>query len=264
EEESRSFARSGFRPNAAAVGFDNTFADGKSDTRAGYRAVVQALEDTENALAFVRLKAAAVVADGEPPMATLALGGDMNSGRLFLTAILDRVADQILENTHDLGGMRVNFGQRIVGHGRAALANSRRQISKSGLQRIFAIGRSPGQFALSRQARISQQILNQALHLPGALRGIFQEFLTLLPKPVPVALPEKLRIAHYGPQRLLKIMACDVSELLQVGIRSCQCFHMPRQRLFGGFSILNIGGSAGPVERFAALVQDRHSARLEP
>src|SRR5947209_2114816 len=115
-------ARFRFGPDAPAVALDHLFADGQPDARTRVLlAVVQALEDQENALGVLRLDADAVVAHPKEPVTVLAAGADVDPGRLAVLAELDGVAEQVLEQLQQLGLLGRDGGERVGRHLRAAL-----------------------------------------------------------------------------------------------------------------------------------------------
>src|ERR1035437_9994628 len=99
------------------MAIDDLLADRQAD--AGARipsASVQALEDLENAFEILRIDADAVVLHPEDPAPLLGPGADMDLQGL-LTVELQGVADEVLEELHELSGIHGEGGQRIVGHG---------------------------------------------------------------------------------------------------------------------------------------------------
>jgi hypothetical protein len=75
----------------------DALADRQADARSGIIfAVVQALEDDENALEILGVNADSVVGYREDPVLLIFLDTHMDLGR-FLTVKLDSVPDQVLE-----------------------------------------------------------------------------------------------------------------------------------------------------------------------
>src|SRR6266487_5806118 len=84
EVKGRSLAGLGFHPNLAAVAFDDFFAKGKSNPRAGILlAGVEALKEEEDALEIFGGNADPIVLNGELPFLPLALDSNLDSGRLL-------------------------------------------------------------------------------------------------------------------------------------------------------------------------------------
>ena len=114
EGEGRTLAGFGFHGDAAAVALDDLLADGQADARAGILGPgVQPLEDDEDALEVFGLHADAVVLHREYPMALVTAHADVDSRRL-LAAEFDGVADEVLEQLRQLGGVRFHDRKLIV------------------------------------------------------------------------------------------------------------------------------------------------------
>jgi hypothetical protein len=82
-------------------------AQGEADPGAGvFLACVQALKNREQAAEVFRIDTNAIVTDFEYPetaIQCIVLRADMNSRRCIRTLEFDTVADQVLEDLHDLG-----------------------------------------------------------------------------------------------------------------------------------------------------------------
>ena len=106
------------------------------------------------------------------------------------------------------------------------------KIGQSTLQRLSTRHRL-GLLAVSPHAGIRQEILDQLRHPTYALQDEVNELVRLAVEFSLVSVPKQRHKTRYRPQRLLKVMAGDEGELLQVVVRP---FQVPRglpRRLFG-------------------------------
>src|SRR6476646_9990293 len=111
------------------MAFDNLPADGQADPGAGiFRLGMEALENDEDALRVLRRNADAVVPDGTMPVGILARGREGDLWRR-LAAILDGVADQVLEELAELHPVARHGGQGANRDGGRALGDGGVQIS---------------------------------------------------------------------------------------------------------------------------------------
>src|SRR5438309_1111642 len=108
EIENGALPREGLHPNAAAITLDNTLANGEADTGSRVRVPMEPLENAEDLLSVLGLDADSVVPYREEPFAGPPLGIHTDPGRLFRTAVLDRVTDQVLEQLNQAGLVRAN------------------------------------------------------------------------------------------------------------------------------------------------------------
>ena len=116
----------------------DALADRQADARAGiFLAVVQALEDDEDALEILGLDADAVVADRENPVLFIFFDTHMDHG-WFLAMELNGIPDQVLEERLQLDVIRHHLRQWIVSHTALAFFNRDLQVAEyaPGLLRI--------------------------------------------------------------------------------------------------------------------------------
>src|SRR6267154_3675302 len=115
ESESRTAARCGLQPNAAAVPLGNFFADGQANAGARIlRLGMQALKNHEDALAMFGSYTKAIVTHGTVPTGRRLLRADVNDCGA-VAAELDSVANEIL---HDLAKLQLvcqDYWERIAG-----------------------------------------------------------------------------------------------------------------------------------------------------
>ena len=104
-----------FHPDSPAVAIHDSLADRQADARARVlRAGVQAFEDQKDAIQRLGGNADAVVAHGEQPMVFVPRGVHVDLRRL-LAAELHRVAEEVLEQLHELRAVGPDGGQFAVG-----------------------------------------------------------------------------------------------------------------------------------------------------
>ena len=106
------------------------------------------------------------------------------------------------------------------------------QVVERMLQGFFAgdVGRV---LALRPDARIGQQVLDQALHPAGPVHREGDELVGVGVQLSLVAPGEKLRVAGHHPQRLLQVVRSDVGELSQFLVRAVQLLHLLQKMRFG-------------------------------
>src|SRR5579862_6549261 len=104
ETEQRALSGHRFHPDAAAIPLDDALANRQADAGSRVGISMQALENAEDLLGIFRLDPDAVVAHGEQPVYGPAFCSDVNLGWIR-TAILDSVANQVLQELHELDFM---------------------------------------------------------------------------------------------------------------------------------------------------------------
>src|SRR5689334_11818008 len=105
------------------MAFDDLLADGQPDTRPRILLpAMQTLEYDKDTFDILLFNPNAIVFYAKDPPPVPQDGADMNP-RLPPASELDGVADQVLEQLHQLRGIRLDGRQRIVGDLRAALAD---------------------------------------------------------------------------------------------------------------------------------------------
>src|ERR1039458_8983579 len=113
----------GLHPDLASVALHNFLADGEPDASAGKLfGTVQALEEGENALGVLRLDANAVIAHREDPVVAFQDRGNVYPGRVRPPEF-DAIADQVLEELHQLGRIRLDYRQFVVTDQRSVFGN---------------------------------------------------------------------------------------------------------------------------------------------
>src|SRR5690606_20808247 len=217
EMEGTALARHRLQPEAAAMVFDDALADGKADAAARiFEPVVQALEDDEDALEEARLDADAVVLNMHGGDAVLVpLGADADERRPTRLVILERIADQVLQQCAHLHGLAEHDRQRTALECCARLRYGLAEVLQQ--QRVGAFEVDRAQVALApADARVVQEIVNQALHAVRAVDGEVEIGLAGLVHLVRIALGKQLHEAAHLAQGLLQIVGGDVGKLLEL------------------------------------------------
>lgn len=107
---------------------DDAFYHGQTDARtAVLAACMQSLEHFEDALSVLRIDTDSIVADAEFPLRPFPCREDAYARR-FAAAVLERIADQVLQQQNDLRAIAVNRRQRAGFDLRRALLYSEFQI----------------------------------------------------------------------------------------------------------------------------------------
>ena len=108
--------------------FDDFLTDRQADTRSGiFSARVESLEDDENAIGKLRVDADAVVANFDLPFSADVFGSDVHDRRL-VTVEFDRVADEVLKQLRELGGVAHDDRQFIKNYLAAVFGDSGLQV----------------------------------------------------------------------------------------------------------------------------------------
>ena len=87
-------------------------------SRPGIFRSVQPAKHPEYLLLVLWVDTDAIIADRKKPMARLLNGGDRNQRRRVRPPVLDRVADQVLKNLHDVYFRNIDLRQIGYGEGR--------------------------------------------------------------------------------------------------------------------------------------------------
>src|SRR5262249_28923057 len=138
EVEGRALAGLGFDPDTAAMVLDDLPAHGKADAGAlVFRAVMEPLEDEEDALQVLFLDADAGVAHLEVPLLAFLHGLDMHLDGTIVGPELDRVADQVLEQLQKLHPLAGNRRQLVPRDLRLALGDRGLQVGDGRLDDVI-------------------------------------------------------------------------------------------------------------------------------
>src|SRR6267378_4672955 len=112
-----------FDPDFSSIVFDNFLTDCQPHAVPGvFVTSVQPLKDDENQVFVFRGDANTVIDDRKLPMHALSLCGDPNDRRL-LSAKLDGIANQVLEELHHLDSLGRDHGTIFVDNDSRALVN---------------------------------------------------------------------------------------------------------------------------------------------
>ena len=145
---------------------DDFLADRQTESGAGILAAPQPLEGLKNAVEVRLVDADAVVVDGKLPAVAVARRRHANAGRL-LAAELDGVAQQVLEELHQLGLISDHAGQGTGFDPRVVLSDRGLEVGRRLHQRgrhVDLLQRLPQPTG----ARIFQTCLDQTIHAADA------------------------------------------------------------------------------------------------
>src|SRR5439155_1094098 len=106
----RSTTQLRFHPDAAVVALDNTLADRKTHARSGDRLAVKSLKRAENLRVVLRSDAEAIVGHNKVPCTVRVFSRDEDLWPL-LSAIFDRIRNQILKKLHEVCSLAFNLRQ---------------------------------------------------------------------------------------------------------------------------------------------------------
>src|SRR5439155_10645338 len=167
-------ARADFRldPYLPAVAIDNALTDGETDARTRNSPAVQPLEHAKNLLVILRRDPDAVILHGDTPQAILPFRGYMNERRA-IAPVLDAIADQILEELHEMRLVAENGGQRVTANGRPGFLDRDPAVFEHRLEYAIKIDRRNTLLTVAGQLGICQQVRQQFAH---TLRSVADEF----------------------------------------------------------------------------------------
>ena len=117
---------------------------------------------------------------------------------------------------------------------------------------------SASSLPLRPDARIGQQVLDQALHAAGAVDGEGDELVGVGVQPSLVASRQQLRVARHHAQRLLQIVRGDVGELAQFLVRAVQLLHLLQEMRFGLLAHADVADRRRHQDAVGALQRAQH------
>ncbi len=134
-------------------------------------------------------------------MAALTLAANMDFGRPAIS-VLQGVANQILQELTDLPAITGQRRQLIMSHHRAAFLNRHLQIGQHGFQESPEFHRRKF-LAAGADARVREQISDQAMHQFGAVHRVGDILVGILVELAVLTLGQKLRVPDDHAQRFL-------------------------------------------------------------
>ena len=110
--KSAAFSRFRLDPDSAPVPFDDLLADREPDARTRILfPMVQPLEDDKYLPEVLRSEPDAIIADGKLPVSRFIVAGNSDPWRYAGTVVLDRIANQVLENLGNGNSAGVDHGE---------------------------------------------------------------------------------------------------------------------------------------------------------
>jgi len=229
----RSASRLGLHPDPPAVTLDNLSTNGQTDPRTLILvAPMQAIEGGENLLVIFRFDPDPVVAHAEEPLTLLTLADQVYLRLAAPFGELEGVAEEILIHLGEQGRVAQHVRQRIAGDFGPALLN----LNVQGAQRLIR-GLTQGD-PFSPQCRPpragkGEQVLHESPHSLGR----FGDETEVLPGGLGERSTEVLgqELAEGGdlPQRLLKVVARDVRELIEIHVLAAKLLVRDAEGLVG-------------------------------
>ena len=128
----------------------------------------------------------AVVPYAESPPIPFECGADVYARSGFAVE-LDGIADEILEDLCQLGGVRIDFRKVVVADNRAGFLDKRLEIDQGGPKHRMAVHRIEAA-APGRNARVRKQVVDEPLHADGTVYGIIDKFPGLIVQLILIAL----------------------------------------------------------------------------
>jgi hypothetical protein len=98
---------------------------------------MQTLEKSEDRLPIVGSNTDAIVADREYPLISLSVDRDMHPQTSLLAAVLDCIADKVLEQLLEVRVMYVERRQRVIGNVRSGWLDHATQVREAGAERLL-------------------------------------------------------------------------------------------------------------------------------
>jgi len=213
ETEGRTCAGLRFNPDAPAGSFDDFPAESEADTSSCDVAAVETGEHPEDAFLLFGRDADAVIHDLDDPFPAALLSADVDLGRFF-GAILDRVADQVLENADEVAGIAVYEGEDIGCHDRAAFFDGTTEVLGSRSEGTLQLD-GTGQFGESAAGE-QKQIVKEIGHPRSGIDGISGHLLALVVQIHSVN--QQLGKGGDGTERFAQIVSYGVGEFFHENV----------------------------------------------
>ena len=175
---------------------------------------MQALKDQEDPVEIFWVDADAVVLDRDHPFTVAPLGPDADQGRR-LPAVLERVADQILQQLAHAEGVGRHQGQGLTDDRRARFSDGLCHQSQRLVEDLVEIARLQRHLGSSDPGEL-EKILNHRLHAQCAARRDFDELVRLHVELSRITALQQLHIARDHAQRRLEIVRRDERELFEL------------------------------------------------
>lgn len=207
--------RYGFHPDRSAVAFHNALTNGEANSAARNFFSVQSLERYKNAGSIFGRDADAVVGDGEKNGVFAALERDADSWR-FRTSVLDRIADKILEQRHEMPLIALHGWQRIAGNFRATTLDGKFEVLADFHYSTVEVDWREAGFGAD--LGVGAKIVQQFVHAPGAVDDIGYEGRRLRSWFDEAATLQELRVHGDHAEGLLEVVAGDEGEAFQVRV----------------------------------------------
>ena len=170
---------------------------------------------------------------------------------------LDRVADQVLEQLHEL--LRVALHRRAARPTRSRAARPRERAQRRGdladhARGVDGLGRALG----AAGARVGEQVLDQRPHPGGALDGVVDERVGVVVELAVVAAAQQLQVAGDHPQRLGEVVRGDVGELRELGVGALELGGPHRHLALLPARLGDVAADGHPADQAPLLVVERH------
>ena len=197
-------------------------------------AAVQPLEDAEDALGVARVDPDAVVGDAESPARcprarrdTSTRGGSSARNLIPLPIRFWNSWRSWPSSPRTVGRSPVDDRSRPTPRSVVCMPPSVSRTSS-------AQSTGPSRYSEVPDARVGEQVVDQALHAVHAVDREPDELVRVRVELAAVAARQQLHVARHHPQRLREVVRGDVGELLQVGVRALEL----------GRAALELGGDA--------------------
>ena len=162
----------------------------------------------------------------QPPSARCA---ETRHARLGVRGELDAVRDQVLDQPTQQALVAAHGGQLVDLDLRAALVDHPREVAERVADDAVHVDEPRGDRDRS-DARVGEQVGDQLLHARDRVERVVDELVGLVVELAAVAAGQQLDVARDDPQRLGEVVARDVGEVGEIGVR-------PRERVLVGLAV---------------------------
>lgn len=245
-------------PDAAAVAMDDPLDNGQSDAGAGkLRCAVQTVEDLEESVSLLRMKAGTVVRDGEDHLSVGLLAADGDGLGETLAAILEGIAEKIGPDLLNEDPIADRLGE-FTNADHVGTFCCLRDVCQGGGHEALHIEGTNSNVGLSDLGQ-AQNRVDQTLHPAGIGQDRPADPFTLVAEVFRMMVNKGLGHASHDPERRAQVVGSRVGEGLEVALEELAVRDIVQADEHLPFAILEFQRCRGDQE----VARDEPGAGLE-